>query len=41
LVAEGPPEELRRNPASLTGKFLAETAVARPAARGADALKER
>ncbi len=41
LVAEGPPEELQRNPASLTGKFLGETASARPSARGADAAKER
>jgi excinuclease ABC subunit A len=24
IVAEGPPEEIRRNPASLTGRFLAE-----------------
>ena len=25
IVAEGPPEEIRRSPASLTGRFLAET----------------
>ena len=24
IVAEGPPEEIRRSPASLTGRFLAE-----------------
>jgi excinuclease ABC subunit A len=41
LVAEGPPEELQRNPASLTGKFLGETAAARPAARGTGAAEER
>jgi excinuclease ABC subunit A len=30
IVAEGPPEELRRNPSSLTGKFLAELAPPNP-----------
>jgi excinuclease ABC subunit A len=30
IVAEGPPAEIRRNPASLTGKFLAETAPVPP-----------
>ncbi|MGH9366447.1 MAG: excinuclease ABC subunit UvrA [Thermoanaerobaculia bacterium] len=30
IVAEGPPEEIRRNPASLTGKFLAEMAPPPP-----------
>ncbi|HYB53585.1 MAG TPA: excinuclease ABC subunit A, partial [Thermoanaerobaculia bacterium] len=30
LVAEGPPEEIRRSPASLTGKFLAEMAPPPP-----------
>ena len=41
LVAEGPPEEIQRNPSSVTGKFLGETAAARPAARGAGAAEER
>jgi len=41
LVAEGTPDELRRNLASLTGKFLGETAAARPAAGGAEAAEER
>jgi excinuclease ABC subunit A len=30
IVAEGPPEELRRSPASLTGQFLAELAPPTP-----------
>jgi excinuclease ABC subunit A len=30
IVAEGPPEELRRNPSSLTGQFLAELAPPPP-----------
>jgi excinuclease ABC subunit A len=30
IVAEGPPEEIRRTPASLTGRFLAETAPPPP-----------
>jgi excinuclease ABC subunit A len=30
IVAEGPPEEVRRNPSSLTGKFLAELAPPNP-----------
>ena len=30
VVAEGPPEEVRRNPSSLTGRFLAELAVPPP-----------
>jgi len=30
IVAEGPPEEIRRAPASLTGRFLAETAAPPP-----------
>jgi len=30
IVAEGPPEEIRRSPASLTGRFLAETAPPPP-----------
>ncbi len=30
IVAEGPPEEIRRNPASLTGKFLSEMAPGPP-----------
>lgn len=35
IVAEGPPEEIRRNPASLTGRFLVEGPAGRAAgARG-------
>ena len=30
IVAEGPPEEIRRNPASLTGRFLSEQGPAPP-----------
>jgi excinuclease ABC subunit A len=30
IVAEGPPEEIRRSPASLTGRFLAETSPTPP-----------
>jgi excinuclease ABC subunit A len=30
IVAEGPPVEVRRNPASLTGRFLAELAPPKP-----------
>jgi excinuclease ABC subunit A len=30
IVAEGPPEDIRRSPASLTGRFLAETAPPPP-----------
>jgi excinuclease ABC subunit A len=30
IVAEGPPAEIRKNPASLTGRFLAETAPVLP-----------
>jgi excinuclease ABC subunit A len=30
IVAEGPPEEIRRSPASLTGRFLAESAPPPP-----------
>src|SRR6266540_82578 len=30
IVAEGPPEDIRRSPASLTGRFLAETARTPP-----------
>ncbi len=30
IVAEGPPEEIRRNPASLTGRFLSEMAPLPP-----------
>jgi excinuclease ABC subunit A len=30
IVAEGPPEEVRRNPSSLTGRFLAELAPPTP-----------
>ena len=30
IVAEGPPEEIRRTPASLTGRFLAETGPVPP-----------
>jgi excinuclease ABC subunit A len=41
LVAEGPPEEIRRNPSSVTGKFLGESAAGRPAARGDGAAEER
>jgi excinuclease ABC subunit A len=34
IVAEGPPEEIRRSPASLTGRFLAETSPTPPPPSG-------
>jgi len=34
IVAEGPPEEIRRSPASVTGRFLAELAAPPPPAPG-------
>jgi excinuclease ABC subunit A len=41
VVAEGPPEEIRRNPASLTGRFLAELAPVSPAAEPARSSETR
>jgi excinuclease ABC subunit A len=34
IVAEGTPEEIRRSPASLTGRFLAETSMPPPSGEG-------
>jgi excinuclease ABC subunit A len=40
IVAEGPPEEIRRNPASLTGRFLSEMSPAPPPASGREGATE-
>jgi excinuclease ABC subunit A len=41
IVAEGPPEEIRRSPASLTGRFLAETAPPPPSGEGRASAGEK
>jgi excinuclease ABC subunit A len=40
IVAEGPPEEIRRNPASLTGRFLSGMSPAPPPASGREGVTE-
>jgi excinuclease ABC subunit A len=41
IVAEGPPEEIRRSPASLTGRFLAETSPPPPPEEGRERAGKR
>nr|WP_174873180.1 hypothetical protein [Enterovirga sp. DB1703] len=40
IVAQGTPEEIARNPASHTGRFLAEVLARRPVKRAAETAPE-